>query len=491
MIVAALPAARAAEAPHAPALRDDRLELDNAALDAAVTAAAARLRDLGIGRGDVVALLLPNRAALIIALFASWRLGAAVTPINPVLTGAEVEHQATDAGATVLVSTDGTSPVAGITGVAVDDLGIGGPAPADPPPAVEVAPGDLALLIYTAGTTGKPKGVMISHGNIDAMTASFIEHFSFTADDHSLLVLPLFHANGVVLGTLTPLRAGGQATIVGRFKADTFFDAVERYRPTYFSAVPAIYAMLTALPEDVRPDTSSLRLVVCGAAPMPAELIGRFEQRYGVPLVEGYGLSETTTASSINPVAGPRKAGTVGTVLPGQEIRIVAEDGTDVAPGAAGEVLIKGPVVMQGYLNRPEDTAKVLVDGWLHTGDVGRFDDDGYLVLVDRVKDMIIRGGENIYPKEIEAAIYENPDVFEAAVVARPHDVLGEVPLAYVSLKAGATTTPESLLDELTGKLGRYKLPVEILVLDEIPKNPVGKIDKPTLRRRPATAGRG
>lgn len=489
MIVASLPATRAADAPDAPALRDDNLELDNAQLDAAVTSAAAKLRDVGVQQGDVVALLLPNRAELIVALFAAWRLGAAVTPINSVLAPAEVAHQFNDAGAKVMVTVDGTTPVEGAIGVSCADLGIGGPAPADPPAAVELAPRDLATLIYTAGTTGKPKGVMIDHGNIDAMTESFIEHLSMTADDHSLLVLPLFHANGVVLGTLTPLRAGGQATIMGRFKADTFFDAVEKHRPTYFSAVPAIYAMLTALPEEVKPDTSSLRLVVCGAAPMPAELIGKFEDRYGVVLVEGYGLSETTTASAINPVEGPRKAGTVGTVLPGQQIKVVGEDGEELPQGEAGEVLIKGPVIMQGYLNKPEDTAKTLVDGWLHTGDVGKFDEDGYLVLVDRVKDMIIRGGENIYPKEIEAAIYENPDIFEAAVVARPHDVLGENPMAYISLNEGATTTPESLLEELTGKLAKYKLPVEIVVLDEIPKNPVGKIDKPTLRKRPETAG--
>lgn len=485
MIVASLPTSRAAADPDAPALRDDRLELNNAAFDAAVTAAAATLRDHGVRHGDVVGLLLPNRAELIIGLFAAWRLGAAVTPINPVLTGAEVSHQATDAGVKVLVTADGTAPLEAVTAVGADQLGIGGPAPSDPPAAVDLAPSDLALLIYTAGTTGKPKGVMTTHGNIDAMTESFIEHFTFTADDHSLLVLPLFHANGVVLGTLTPLRAGGQATILAKFKADTFFDAVERHRPTYFSAVPAIYAMLTALPAEVQPDTSSLRLVICGAAPMPAELIGKFEDRYGVPLVEGYGLSETTTASSINPVAGPRRAGTVGTVLPGQQIRVVDADGNDATDGASGEVLIFGPVVMQGYLNRPEDTAKVLVDGWLHTGDVGRFDEDGYLVLVDRVKDMIIRGGENIYPKEIEAALYENPDVFEAAVVARPHDVLGEVPIAYLALNVDASTTTDDLLTELSTKLSRYKLPVDIYLLDEIPKNPVGKIDKPTLRKRP------
>ena len=176
-------------------------------------------------------------------------------------------------------------------------------------------------------------------------------------------------------------------------------------------------------------------------------------------------------------------------MLPGQQIRIADSDGNDVPAGATGEVLIAGPVVMQGYLNRPEDTAKTLVDGWLRTGDVGRFDEDGYLVLVDRVKDMIIRGGENIYPKEIEAALYENPDVFEAAVVARPHPVLGEVPIAYVSLNPNATTNTASLLAELPEKLSRYKIPVEVILLEEIPKNPVGKIDKPTLRRRPETAG--
>ena len=484
MEIVGLPEVRAARAPSAPALDDERLHLDNTAFAAAVRAAAQRLQALGVGPGDVVGLLLPNRVELVVALFGAWRLGAAVTPINPALAPPEIAYQASDADVNVVVVEPGRTAPDGLVAVSCEELvdpsGESAPTPAP------VTDRTLALLIYTAGTTGSPKGVMITHGNIDAMTESFIEHFSFTSDDHSLLVLPLFHANGVVLGTLTPLRVGGHATIVGKFRADEFFPAVERHRPTYFSAVPAIYAMLTALPDDVVPDTSSLRFAVCGAAPMPTDLITRFENRFGVPIVEGYGLSETTTASAINPVDGPRKPGTVGPALPGQRIRIVDSELSDVPQGDTGEVLISGDVVMAGYLNRPDATAETIVDGWLRTGDVGRFDDDGYLQLVDRVKDMVIRGGENIYPKEIEAQLYADPEVFEAAVIGRPHPVLGEVPVAYVSLRDGAGRTAAELLSALSGELARVKIPVDLIVLDEIPKNPVGKIDKPTLRRRDA-----
>ncbi|TWS23925.1 long-chain fatty acid--CoA ligase [Tsukamurella sputi] len=480
--VPALPEIRAARAPSDPAIADDRLALSNEDFAAAVRTAATRLQGFGVEAGDVVGLLLPNRVELVVAVFAAWRLGAAVTPINPALAPPEIAYQAADAGARVLVTEAGVDTPDGIAALPCDEL-LAAVDGSDSLP-VQVRPGDLALLIYTAGTTGKPKGVMITHGNIGAMTASFIEHFSFTERDHSLLVLPLFHANGVVLGTLTPLRAGGRTTIVGRFRPDEFFPAVERHRPTYFSAVPAIYAMLTALPADVTPDSTSLRFGICGAAPMPVDLIERFETRFRVPIVEGYGLSETTTASAINPLDGPRKPGTVGPPLPGQRIRIVDRALRDVPPGETGEVLIAGDVVMAGYLNRPDATAETIVDGWLRTGDVGLLDEDGYLRLVDRVKDMVIRGGENIYPKEIEAQLYRHPEVFEAAVIGRPHEVLGEVPVAYVSLREGATATADTLLDGLRSELAKVKVPVDLILLDEVPKNPVGKIDKPTLRQR-------
>ena len=282
------------------------------------------------------------------------------------------------------------------------------------------------------------------------------------ADAHSLLILPLFHVNGIVVSILSPLLAGGQATVAGRFSPQTFFDIVKEVRPTYFSAVPAIYAMLSALPADTAADTSSLRFAICGAAPMPVELIEQFEQRYGIRIVEGYGLSEGTCADTCNPVDGSHKPGTVGVAVPGLRVAVMNQDGDLLPPGIAGEVVMQGPTVMRGYLNRPEETAKTIVDGWLHTGDIGVLDEDGYLTLVDRAKDMIIRGGENIYPKEIESVIYTHPGVLEAAVVGRPHPVYGEVPMAFVSLRDGAAATADELLAHLTKSLAKYKLPTEI-----------------------------
>ena len=305
-------------------------------------------------------------------------------------------------------------------------------------------------------------------------------------ETHSLLILPLFHVNGIVVSVLSPLLAGGRGTVAGRFDPRTFFGLVENYRPTYFSAVPTIYAMLQALPRDVEPDTSSLQFAICGAAPMPPGLITKFEARYGVQIIEGYGLSEATCASTTNPRNGVRKPGTVGIALPGQRVAIRAPDGSVVTDGSPGEVAIQGPTVMQGYLNQPEQTAETLVDGWLRTGDVGILDADGYLTLVDRAKDMIIRGGENIYPKEIEAALYGHPEIHEAAVVGRPDAVYGQVPVAFVALKPESSASVEQLAAHLEVSLAKYKRP-KIIVVESIPKNAIGKIDKPTLRRQLGT----
>jgi long-chain acyl-CoA synthetase len=314
------------------------------------------------------------------------------------------------------------------------------------------------------------------------MCGMVIDAFKMTNEDHSLLILPLFHVNGIVAGTLSPLVAGGRTTIAGRFSPKTFFGQLQKCGATYFSAVPTIYTMLSDLPAEVRPDTSAVRFAVCGAAPASVELLTKFETRYGIPLIEGYGLSEGTCASTGNPLDGERKPGTVGLPLPGQEIRIVGPDNVDVPRGETGEVLIAGPNVMRGYLNRPEETAQTLVDGWLHTGDIGRLDEDGYLVLVDRAKDMIIRGGENIYPKEIETVVYQLPEIAEAAVVGRAHPVYGEEPVLYVSLNSGASISTERIHQHVGELLSKYKRPAEITILEDLPKNPVGKIDKPKLR---------
>ncbi|MFE0251292.1 class I adenylate-forming enzyme family protein [Streptomyces sp. NPDC059010] len=483
MHIAELPDLRARREADGPCVADDVTTLDNAAFLHRVRRAAAVLRSRGVGRGDVVALLLPNTADFVVALFAAWRLGATVTPVNPALTEAETRHQLDDADAVVVV-TAAPSPLPGA--VAVAEL-VTGPEDTAVP---ETDADALALLIYTSGSTGRPKGVMLDHANLAAMAEMMIGAARLSETDHSLLILPLFHVNGIVVGVLSPLLAGGHVTVAGRFRAETFFELVASARPTCFSAVPAIYSMLAELAEQVRPDTSSVRFAACGAAPMPPALIERFERRYDIPILEGYGLSEGTCASTTNPLDGPRKPGTVGLPLPGQQVAVMDPRGRIMPPGATGEVVVRGPNVMRGYLSRPEETARTVIDGWLHTGDVGRFDEDGYLVLVDRIKDMIIRGGENIYPKEIENVLGDHPDVLEAAVVGATDQRLGEVPVAFVALRAGASADTGDLLEHCRARLARFKVPTGITLVDRLPRNPVGKTDKPALRAR-TTAGTG
>ncbi|WP_433917915.1 AMP-binding protein [Streptomyces canus] len=480
MNFASLPDRRAELDPHGAAVSDGHRSLTNTQLLNRVRMAARQLQDLGIGPGDVVALRLTNRVEFVVLLFAAWRLGATVTPVNPSMTDVEVDRQLKDSGARLLVVEDGTAVLAHEVAVlAVGELYEGA---AEPDQAPLLDPATLALLIYTSGTTGVPKGVMLDHANIDAMVEMGRLALEVGPADRCLLILPLFHVNGIVVSVLLPLLVGASVVIACRFDPRTFFELVEREHPTFFSAVPTIYSMLAALPDDIRPDTSSLRFGVCGAAPASAELLTRFEARYGFPLVEGYGLSEGTCGSTINPVAGPRRAGTVGFAFPGQEIRIVDSDGTEMAPGTDGEVVVRGPNVMRGYLGRPDETARVIVDGWLHTGDVGHLDAEGCLTLVGRSKDMIIRGGENIYPKEIEDVLASDPAVLEAAVIGVPDEKWGEVVVAYVQPRPGSTVDPSALKALCARSLTGYKRPTAFFVVEAIAKNAVGKIDKASLR---------
>ncbi|WP_369325108.1 class I adenylate-forming enzyme family protein [Burkholderia cepacia] len=481
-----LPDLRAASAPDAPCIADASTALSNREFHARVVEAAEVFANLGVGAGDVVAVMLPNRVEFVVAMFAAWRLGAAVTPVKPSLTSKEATHQIVDSGAKLVIDVAGDEVVPGINSVAVAALrrvARDTREPFDNPAA-------LALLIYTSGTTGLPKGVILDHANVEAMSEMGLRSLDVTSADHSMLVLPLFHVNGIMVSTLMPLLAGGRVTLRERFDIDTFFDDVERCRPTFFSGVPTIYALLNALPDHVKPDTSSLRYGICGAAPAPADLLKSFETRYGFPLIEGYGLSEGTCGSTINPFDGVRKAGTVGLPFAGQRIAIADPDGTHLPQGSTGEVLIQGPNVMRGYLGRPEETAKAIVDGWLHTGDIGRIDEDGYLSIVGRLKEMIIRGGENIYPKEIEDALSEFPGVLEAAVIGAADETFGEIVIAYVASRPGFTCVEAELQEHCAVRLTRYKRPVAINVVDSLPKNAVGKIDKLKLRDMWSTASR-
>ena len=491
--LAALPDERAASRPGGPCLADGDRELDNATFAAEVRRVSGALSGMGIGRGDVVAVVLPNSVELVTTMFAAWRLGAALTPVNPALTRPEVQYQLTDSGARLVVADDSSlSKVEGGAARAcvADELVRREGATDVMPPRTETD--ELALMIYTGGTTGRPKGVMLDHANLMATAAMIVDWFDMTAADRCLLVLPLFHVNGIMVSVVSPLVAGGSTVIAPRFDPKTFWDLVERVRPTYFSAVPTIYAMLTGLPAEVRPDTASLRCVVCGAAPMPAAAIHAFEDRYGVAILEGYGQSEGTVVTTANPLTGLRKPGTVGLPLPEQEVRVVGEDDAPLPPGQVGEVTVRGPNVMRGYLGKPKETAETLRGGWLHTGDLGRFDEDGYLVLVDRLKDMIIRGGENIYPKEIEDVLHTHPSVLEAAVVGRPDPLFGEEPVAFVVLRPGLAAEPDELIEHCQTVLAKFKVPRAVFIEANLPKTPIGKIAKPVLRDRlPSPTPRG
>lgn len=465
-----------------PCVRDDHNELSYREFGARVDAFGAQLSELGVGAGDVVALALTNRAELLIAMMASWRIGAAATPLNPNVTAAEADYQITDSGAALTVTEESAGDEIGERAViCIADMAVDTPgqwvAPGEP------ASDDLALLVYTSGSTGKPKGVELTHANLQYMASAMVQHLSLTIDDHSLLILPLFHVNAICVSVLAPMLVGGQVSITGRFSPSRFFDDVESLRPTYFSAVPTIYALLSSQPTEVVRDTSSVRFAVCGAAPISTELLDLAASRFGFAIVEGYGLTEGTCASACNPPDGLRKSGTVGPALPGQRIAIADESGRRLPVGDVGEVLVSGPNVMRGYLHRRDETARTVVDGWLRTGDVGRLDVDGYLTLVGRIKDMIIRGGENLYPKEIEDALAAHSSVLEAAVVGAPDRVYGEVPVAYVVSHPGMSTGPEELIEHLGVRLTKAKLPVAIHIVESLPRNPVGKIDKPGLRR--------
>lgn len=476
-VPAYLPWAGAAAGSSSPCVSEPGRTVSYAQMDEASSAFAAQLRQHGVGRADVIGIMLPNGVDFLVALLAAWKVGAIVTPVNPTLTAREAGYQLTDAGASILVGPP--VPDLDVPAITVD---------LSTPPSTEVANGpyaidDIALLVYTSGSTGQPKGVMLDHANLQAMAGMMVDRFQLTSDDHALLVLPLFHVNSICVTFLAPLSVGGRVTVLERFAPRPFVDALTEHRPTYFSAVPAIFAHLAALPDEVTIDGARLRFAVCGAAPVTPELLTRCEERFGMTIVEGYGLTEGTCASACNPLDGARKPGTVGPALTGQRIRIVDEDGNDVPTGERGEVVIAGPTVMRGYLGRPDATAQAIRDGWLHTGDVGVLDGDGYLRIVDRIKDMIIRGGENIYPKEIEAFLATHPAVLESAVVGRPDPVLGEVPVAQVVLAPGARVDADDLMAHCRTGLTKIKVPVAIDIVDELLRNPVGKVDKPAMRR--------
>ncbi|TSI14988.1 class I adenylate-forming enzyme family protein [Brevibacterium aurantiacum] len=381
-----LPADRARSDPHGPCLSWPGGSLDNAEFASAVAATAVAMRtQFRIGQGTVVGVLLDNVPEIVTTMFATWSLGAVLTPINPALTNDEVSFQLDDSGAVLLIGDSHAEVVADVRGLSflsVDDECFRGGA--EPISDLAVRGGDGSLIVYASPTTGRPKGCLLSHSNVSAMAWSTLTGIDFGADARSLLVLPLFDCRGLLAGTVSSLMFGGSVHVLPSFDPRTFWGVVEEERPTYFSTVPTIISALEATKKrDV--DASSLQFVICGAAPMSLDVITRFESKFEVPILEGYGLSECSAAVTLNRNDGTRRLGTVGTALPGITVAIRSPDGRDLPAGEVGEVVVSGLTVMRGFLGRPEETAEMLKDGWLHTGDLGFLDEDGFLTLVECV----------------------------------------------------------------------------------------------------------
>jgi long-chain acyl-CoA synthetase len=457
---------------------------------------AGGLRELGLGMGDVLGLWTANRWEFILAWFAAASIGAVINPVNPQLTGDEASYIFGSSEATALVH-GGIPPVAMDlvrsrcpalrTLVALDEdpgtgVDLAALRSADPAPPAAVAPDHLASLIYTSGTTGRPKGVMLEHRHYLWDTAAYAEVVPYGPGEPALTVLPLFHVNAQVVTTLLPLLVGGTIILAPRFSAGEFWQTVEEAAPAYVSVVPTILAILLETADELEvPKRTSLRAIVVGAAPLPVELFERFEARFNLHIIEGYGLTECTCVASANPYYGRRKIGTIGLPLRGVGMRIIDDDGRELPDGQPGEIAIRGPNVMRGYWRNEEATEETIRDGWLRTGDVGRRDEDGYFTILDRKKDMIIRGGENIYPREVEEVIHQHPGVSQAAVVGIPDPVRGEEVLALV-IRRDSGLDADVLAAWLSTRLAAYKRPKAIRFVEDFPRTPTGKVQKAILR---------
>jgi long-chain acyl-CoA synthetase len=481
-----LPAA-AADDPDHPAVKLDDIVLSYGVLDASSARAAGVLREKGVRAGDRLGMQLPNVPYFPIVYFGALRLGAVVVPMNPLLKEKEVAYHLSDSGTKVMVGwhqfadpARGGSEQAGAEAVIVapgdfEEL-LGAADPVEE--VVDRADDDPAVIIYTSGTTGTPKGATLMHSNLIAGAEVARELVDAGPETVAVSTLPLFHVFGMNSIMNVAVHARGTLTLVPRFEPGKVLEVIERDRATVFGGVPTMYAALLHHPDRERYDASSLDLCVSGGSPMPVEVLRGFDEAFGTKVLEGYGLSETTGMGSFNKPDRERKPGSIGVPVGQTEFRLVDEDDKDVPAGEPGELVMRGEFVMNGYWNRDDATEEVMRDGWFHTGDIATVDEDGYYFIVDRKKDLIIRGGYNVYPRELEEVLYEHEAVREAAVVAVPHSSLGEEVGAAVALKEGANVEPDELREYMKQRVAAYKYPRVIWVVEELPKGPTGKILK-------------
>ncbi len=490
-------------APDAPVCRIGGTTTTYRELDDLSGRAAAGLREAGLSPGQVVALQLPNIPQFLIAYFGALKAGLVVLPLNPLLMAPELEYHLTDSAAAMLIGFQGLHAEAAkaceTTGVPLylvsadaSPLPEGtrpvteliSTAPLDEPGGDVVArgPDDTAVLVYTSGTTGKPKGAELTHFQLYMNCTVAGGLFGARNDDVVLAVLPFFHVFGLSSVINVFVRYGGCLSILPRFQPSAVLDAIEADRCTVIGGVPT---MLHALAQQdiAGRDLSALRVAVSGGASLPEDVMRTFEDKYGIEVLEGYGMTETASSCSFNR-PGDRKVLSIGKPLWGVRMRVADSSGQPLPPGREhiGEILIRGHNVMKGYLGRPEATAETLRGGWLHSGDLGYVDEDGFYFIVDRTKDLVIRGGYNVYPREIEEVLYAHPAILEAAVIGKPDERLGEEVVAVVVLREGASASAEEIIAYTRERLAAYKYPREIRFMDELPKGASGKILKTALR---------
>lgn len=469
----------------------DGRQFSYAEFDAAVNRTAALLVSHGVHKGDVVSLVMPNSAEYVTAYFACWKLGALAGPVNSLLKPHELVYIISNSDAKVMLVHSGFLPtiesirndLPALRAVITFDDELQathnvGPAPGLPE--TNVNKDDEAIIIYTSGTTGKPKGCLLTHGNLIANARQIVEWLNFTGRDRLLTIMPLFHMNAVSVSTMSALYSGGSTVVSSKFSASRFWEIISNYQITSFGSVATMLSiLLTTYPEGIPENLKSdrLRFAMCGSAPVPAEILRRFEETFNCLVIEGYGLSESTCRSTFNPPDERRRAGSCGLPI-GNEMKVVDDNDREVDDGALGEIVLRGENILKGYYKNPDATAVAFRNGWFHTGDIGYRDPDGFFYIVDRKSDMIIRGGENIYPREIDEVLYQHPSVSAAAAVGVTDPLYGEEVAAFIVLKDGATTTEDEVIIFCRERLADYKCPKTVRFVKEIPKGPTGKLLK-------------
>jgi long-chain acyl-CoA synthetase len=470
------------------AIKLDDAELPYKFLNAAACGVANLLAEKGVEAGDRVGIMLPNVPYFPVIYYGVLKLGAVVVPMNVLLKKREVGFYLKDPEAKVLFAWHDFAEAAE-AGAADSDADLVLVKPGEFEELIgshdhtfetaDRADDDTAVILYTSGTTGTPKGAELTHSNLRRNVEGFAGFTDIDETGVILGALPLFHSFGQTCGLNAAIKTGACLTLIPRFDPGKALEIIQRDKVTVFEGVPTMYAAMLNHPDRDSFDVSSLELCASGGSAMPVEVMRAFEEAFDCKVLEGYGLSETSPVASFNHPDRERKPGSIGTPIAGVEMKVVDDDGGEVAQGEPGEIVIRGHNVMKGYWNRADATAESITDdGWFKTGDMATIDSDGYFFIVDRKKDLIIRGGYNVYPREIEEVIYEHPAVAECAVVGVPHDELGEEVGAAVSLKDGESVSEDDLRAHVKENVAAYKYPRQIWFVDELPKGPTGKILK-------------